>query len=110
MEHTSWFTQLLISTASSLCPDPNTGWLAGLFTGHLPVWKTNLRKCQRIGIRDRMGSGMDEKKWVSWLKSQGSLESWEETIPHLQIRNKRGVLLVKEAEAEEGHQQEAAYP
>ena len=41
--------------ASSLYPDPNTGQPANLGVGHLPTWKTNLRKCQRIGIRDRTG-------------------------------------------------------
>ena len=78
------------STASSLHPDPNTGQLASPFVGHLPMWKTNLRKCQRIGIGTEWGVGWGKRKWLSWLKSQGSLERQEETTPHLQIRNKWG--------------------
>lgn len=53
---TSWFTQLLVNFYSIIpTPHPNTGQPANLWVGHLPTWKTNLRKCQRIGIRDRTG-------------------------------------------------------
>ena len=41
-----------------LHPDPNTGQLANPLVGHLPIWKTNLRKCQRIRTSDRAGGGV----------------------------------------------------
>lgn len=89
---TSWFTQPPVSfTGSALHPDPKHRAARQSVSGPPANGEDESEKVSEDWEKGQnRGWRWGERKWLSWLKSQGFGGSWKETTPTLNFETNEG--------------------